>query len=87
MTKITSYNSNRYINVVNAPNVNFWWDNTLQQIVPTSTIQQMVLNKDAVTLQCATVCIGEPINCCEDSLLSNNLDCLFTNDYECVGSN
>lgn len=85
--KITSYNNNRYIHATNSPNVDFWWDNTLQQIVPKSVIQQMVLAKDKLVLECGTICTGAPIVCCEDSLAANNLDCLFTNDYECIGGN
>lgn len=85
--KIESYNNNRYIHVTNAPNVDFWWDNLLQQIANKNTIQQMVLTKDSVILECATVCVGNPINCCDDSLLANNLDCLFDNNYNCLTHN
>jgi hypothetical protein len=85
--KIESYNSNRYIHVTDNPRVDYWWDNTLQQIAAKKTIQQLILIKDSVVLQCATMCIGQPINCCPDSLLSNNLDCLFANDFECLVGN
>jgi hypothetical protein len=85
--KIESYNNNRYIHVTDAPKTDFWWDNTLQQIVVKSVVNQLSLTKDSIVLQCATVCIGEPINCCGDSLLANNLDCLFDNNYDCIGSN
>lgn len=84
--KVESYN-NRYIHVTDSPNVDFWWDNLLQQIANKDTIQQSVLVKDAITLSCGTICAGAPINCCDDSLLANNLDCLFTNDYECLAHN
>ena len=85
--KIDSYNNNRYIHVTDAPKVDFWWDNLLQQIVTKSVVNQLSLSKDSIVLQCATVCVGDPINCCDDSLLANNLDCLFDNNYECIGSN
>lgn len=87
MSKINSYNNNRYINVVTTPAGNFWWDNLLQQIVPLKTIQSMVLTKDNVILECGVVCVGAPINCCDDALLANNLDCLFTNEYDCIAGN
>lgn len=85
--KIQSYNSNRYIHVTEGRNVDFWWDNLLQQIVQRNVIQQMVLVEDGLQLECATVCVGNPINCCDDNLLANNLDCLFSNDYVCLTSN
>lgn len=85
--KIESYNNNRYIHVTDFPSVDFWWDNLLQQFASKSSVQQLVLNRDEIALSCATICAGSPINCCEDSLLANNLDCLFTNDYECIVSN
>jgi hypothetical protein len=85
--KIQSYNNNRYIHVTEGRNVDFWWDNLLQQIAQKNVIQQMVLVEDGLQLECATVCVGNPINCCEDSLLANNLDCLFSNDYVCLTSN
>lgn len=84
--KIESYN-NRYIHVTNFPNVDFWWDNIFKQVVPKTQIQQLVLAKDTLTLTCGAICVGEPINCCEDSLLANNLDCLYTNDYDCINHN
>lgn len=84
--KIELYNA-RYVHVTNVPNVDFWWDNILGQVVPKATIQQLVLAKDSLTLSCGSVCVGSAINCCDDSLLANNLDCLFTNDYDCLTAN
>lgn len=84
--KIESYNNNRYIHVTSYA-LNYWWDNLLKQVMNSSVINQMALTKDDLVLQCATVCVGDPINCCDESLLANNLDCLFDNNYQCIGSN
>jgi hypothetical protein len=86
--RVESYNNNRYLHITKkSSGVDYWWDTALSRIVPKATIQNLVLIKNEIILGCGTLCEGPTINCCDDSLLANNLDCLFSNDSSCLLAN
>jgi hypothetical protein len=85
MIKSELYN-NRYVKFI-SNHVITWFDIQINRYIDFNTIKNISLIRTDLIVECAGSCEIPQDNCCEFSLVSNNLICLVSNNFVCLVGN